>query len=681
MVVSPSGSASRFMRRLGAAILVACLAAGTLPIVLLASAPAAAAVRAPQCPPDCGAVAAGDPLLVPFMVKNPGVDWQAFPAAVSRSYVNSLRRNLNRLPGPSERTNIAAARWNWVTGKYGLLITLVSSHSLASVRLHNPIGDAADLCSSAGGEPTGSPRPIPGIRESAWGLCAFRSGSSTKVATVAAFIRGNVAALIEVTSRSTLPISEQATTLAAYQQYAALPPGGVPVSSGGVDLSWIAFWMVLLGGVVAASLRSARRRGTWRGPLDAAAEAFRRRRMALGISLVAVVGAMAFTMFDSTVMRGFGEWWGVASFGDFWQNWADAAYSTFAGGYGHLYVLDRTLETAPALQVVTAPIARLANSLPFPYPSDVLYPAAFWVAGPLFLGAMALPICAADRWLKGMDVEDVRRRLIVLGTMGITLPPIAMSGHPEGLIALGAMLYGIVAAFEGRHLATGWWLGFALAFQPFAFLAVPIAFIYLKPKQWVTALIPMVLVPLAFLVVPLATEPALTVRQLLHQQVYDVFGYISPTWNLDPGVAAYVRAGVAIATIPAAIVLARFLPPSRRQGAGLVVWTLALLFAFRVFEPELFPYFMAPALALFPISASRLPWWRLVAACCLSVWLTYWLHVAIRAEWSLWLILVTQLCLLGWLAFPGRRRRSSSEQPQSATPRARRPAARALASR
>ena len=191
----------------------------------------------------------------------------------------------------------------------------------------------------------------------------------------------------------------------------------------------------------------------------------------------------------------------------------------------------------------------------------------------------------------------------------------------------------------------------------------------------------MVLVPLAFLVVPLATEPALTVRQLLHQQVYDVFGYISPTWNLDPGVAAYVRAGVAIATIPAAIVLARFLPPSRRQGAALVVWTLALLFAFRVFEPELFPYFMAPALALFPISASRLPWWRLVAACCLSVWLTYWLHVAIRAEWSLWLILVTQLCLLGWLAFPGRQRRSSSERPQSATPGARRPAARALASR
>ena len=163
-MVSPSGSATRFMltRRLGPAILVACLAVGTLPIVLLDSAPAAAAGRAPQCPPDCGAVAAGDPLLVPFMVKNPGSDWQAFPAAESRSYVNSLRRNLDRLAGPSGRTNVAVARWNWVTGKYGLLITLVSSRSLASVHLHNPIGDAADLCSSAGGEPTGPQGRSPG---------------------------------------------------------------------------------------------------------------------------------------------------------------------------------------------------------------------------------------------------------------------------------------------------------------------------------------------------------------------------------------------------------------------------------------------------------------------------------------------------------------------------------------
>ncbi|HEX3981585.1 MAG TPA: hypothetical protein VHW93_10180, partial [Acidimicrobiales bacterium] len=663
-----------------------CLATTVLPVLVLAWSPVTAAAaethpaRVPQCPPDCGAVAAGDPLLVPFIVQNPGADWQAYPAAESQSYVDNLRRNLDRLSG-SHRANAAVARWRWVTGQYGLLIALVSSDSIPGVHLANPTGDAADLCSSAGGVPIGSPKPIPGAPRSAWGLCQLRPGSPNKLATVAAFVRGNVATLIQITSRSSQPISQRVAAQAAYLQYAALPAGGVPVSSNGLDWTWVLVWLLLLAAVVVVSVRSARRRGTWRGPFEAVTESARRRGVALGVSLVAVVGATAFTMFDSTVMRGFGEWWGVASFGDFWQNWADAAYTTFAGGYGHLYVLDRSLETPPALQVLTAPIARAAFGLHFPYPSAVLYPSAFWVAGPLFLSTMVLPICAADRWLSGMGVSDLRRRLLVLGVMGIALPPIALSGHPEGLIALGAMLYGIIAAFENRTWATGWWLGFALAFQPFAFLGVPIAFIFLKRRAWLTALVPMILVPLAFLAVPLATEPASTVRQLLHQQVYDVFGYISPTWNFSPGVAAYVRAGVALVAIPAAVILARFVPPSRRQGAAVVVWTLALLFSFRVFEPELFPYFMAPTLALFPIGASRLPWWRLVSVSVLAVWITYWLHVAIRAEWSLWLILVAQLCLLGGLSFPGRQLRPSTEPPPAASSPDERSGGRVLASR
>ncbi|MGA8724874.1 MAG: hypothetical protein WB565_07515 [Acidimicrobiales bacterium] len=666
------------------------LAGALLPLVLIvATAPPATAVapttatasRVPQCPPDCGAVAAGDPLLVPFMTQNPGPDWQAFPATDTQSYVDSLRRNALRLTKGSARTNVAAAQWESVDHQYHLLITLVSSTSLPQVRLQNPVSDAADLCSSAGGVATGSPTPVTGIPNSASGSCAFRPNSSIKGAVVEAFVRANVAVLIEVSSHSKTSIEPLIAVPPAHQQYASLPKEGVPVSSGGIDLGWILFWVLLLAALLVAANLCARRRGSWRGPFVAIKEAFERRKLALLVSLLAVIGAMAFSMLDATIMRGFGEWFGVATFGDFWQNWSDAAYTTFSGGYGHLYVLDHTLETAPAFQVIVAPVARLAFGLPFPDPSAVLYPAAFWVAGPLFLGGMALPICAADRWMNGMGVTDLRRRLVVFAAMGITLPPIALSGHPEGLIALGAMLYGLAAALDGRHRATGWWLGVALAFQPFAFLAIPIAFALLGRRRMLSTLVPMIIVPLAFLVVPLASEPAVTLRQLLHQQVYDVFGYISPTWNLDPGVAAYVRAAVALAAIPAAVVLVRFLPRSRRGGAALVLWTLAALFTLRVFEPELFPYFLAPALAVFPISASRLTWWRLGAACLLAVWLNYWLHVAVRAEWSLWLILVAQLCALAWLSFPGRGRSQLPERAQSEVPPVRRPAKRELATR
>jgi hypothetical protein len=133
-------------------------------------------------------------------------------------------------------------------------------------------------------------------------------------------------------------------------------------------------------------------------------------------------------------------------------------------------------------------------------------------------------------------------------------------------------------------------------------------------------------------------------------------------------VAAYIRSAVALLAIPAALLLARFLPASRRQGAALVVWTVAVLFAFRVFEPELFPYFMAPALALLPIAAARLPWWRLASVCALSFWITWWLHIAVQAKWSLFLILVAQLCLLAGLAFPGRPARSRDEPMKQGRP-------------
>ncbi len=665
----PTGVTSRRTRFVGVLAAVLCVAGTLLPLALItatASPAGAATTSVPRCPPDCGAVAAGDPLLVPFMTQNPGVDWQAIPAANSQSYVDSLRQNARRLAGESASTNVAAARWEYVNRQYSLLITLVSSSSLAKVRLSSPVGDAADLCSSAGGIPSGRPSRIAGIPDSVSGSCEFRPDASVKGAVVAAFVRSNVAVLIQITSRSSSSIDPLATVPPAHLQYTALPPGGVPVSGGGADLELILVWLGLLVALAAGIVGCARRRGSWRGPFAAVAEAFDRRKLALAVSVVAVVGAMAFTMFESTVTRGFGEWFGVASFGDFWQNWADAAYTTFAGGYGHIYVLDRTLETAPALQVVTAPIARLASGLHFPYPGAVLYPTAYWVAGPLFLGGMALTICACDRWLNGMGVTDIRRRLTVLGALTITLPPIPSSGHPEDLIALGAMLYGIAAAFEDRPRATGWWLGVALAFQPFAFLAIPIAFIFLKRRQWLTALGPIVAVPVFFLLVPVITDPSVTLQQLLHQKVYDVFGYISPTWNLDPGVAAYIRSAVALAAIPAAIVLARLLPASRRQGAALVVWTVAMLFALRVIEPELFPYFLAPTLALAPISAARLPWWRLAAVCALAIWLTWWLHFAVHGEWSRELILIAQLCVLGWLAFPGRSgRRRDQEAPET----------------
>jgi hypothetical protein len=652
--------------------IAACSVLIALPAVELATStaagasPAAKSVPEGTCPPDCGRVAAGDPLLVRFMT-NPGLGWQALPDTKVESYVHQLKQSVDRV-AKGTLANVAAAQWDGATGGYRLLIVLVSSSSLKKIHLSNLAGDAQDLCTSFRGFPVSKLVPVPGVPKALSGQCVFPGNSSTKgapaSATIVAFTRADVATLIEITSPTPKAIARGTATSVAYLQYEFLPAGGVPVSSDGLDLGLVLVWLGILAALIFCVVACVRRRGSWRGPLEETARAFGRRKLALGVSLAGVVGGMAFAMLDASLLHGAGAWYNT-TFTDFWETWVTSADVTFKGGYGHVFILDRALETAPAIEVVVAPIARLALHLPFPLQGLVLYPKAFLIAAPLYLSAMALPICAADRLLSFMGVTDLRRRLTVLGTMAITLPTPALGGHTEDLVALGAMLYGFVAALEQRHRAVGWWLGTALAFQFLAFLAVPIALVLLKRRQWLGAVVPMVLVPLSVMLVPLISAPSATVSQLIHQKVFDVLGNITPLWNLDPGVAASVRGLIALVAIPAAVVVARVLPEDRRAAANLIVWVLALLFALRAFEPELPTYFLAPALALPAISASQRSWWRLASTCVVSIWLTWWLHDPVQARWSQWLFLLAQLGVLGWLAMPRRPRLSDEDDKNS----------------
>ena len=624
------------------------------------------------CPPNCGRVAAGNPLLVPFMT-NPGPGWEAFPDTAVEAYTRQLQQFLEHV-AEGATINVAVAKWQGAIGGFQLLIILISSPSLQKVHLRSPVQDAHDLCSlSFRGYPSSALQSLTEIPKAVSGQCIFPRADpaigTPASATVVAFTRADSAALIEITAPTLKPIPAGTATGVAYAQYENLPAAGVPVSSNNFDPSLVLVWLAILAAAIFGVVRSARRRGTWRGPLQEGAKAFGRRKLALGVSLVGVVGAMAFAMTDSSVVHGGVGWYNVY-FGDFWETWVTSANITFSGGFGHVYVLDRALETAPAMELFVAPFARLGLHLSFPLQTLVLYPTAFLIAAPLFLSAMALPICAGDRLLSLMGVTDLRRRLVVLGTMAATLPTPALNGHPEDLVALGAMLYGLVAALEGRHRAVGWWLGTALAFQFLAFFAVPVALVLLKRRKWLGAVVPMILVPLGVLLIPLVSAPTSTTDQLLHQKVFDTMGNITPIWHLDPGVGAFVRLLIALAAIPAAVLVAHALPKDRRRtAANLVVWTVAVLFALRAFEPELTNYFLAPALALSALSASRAPWWRLLSACLASLWLTWWLHDPMGGRWSEWLLLLAQLSLLVWLAWPTNLRSEDRGAQTAATKR------------
>ena len=272
----------------------------------------------PHCPPDCGRVAAGDPLLVPYLTPNPGPGWSALPAAQVQPFVNTLKRNLGGNKGVL--FNAVAGRWEWITRQYQLLVVLVSSPSLADVHLQTLDENAQDLCDSAHGVPNGHLAPITGVPNSVFGLCAIKAGTATQGATVAAFNHGDVAVLIEITSTLKTPIDPRNTALVAQQQYLALPAGNVVVSHG-FDTALLIVWLLLVAVLVACLVACARRRESWRGPFDAVAEAFGYRKVALGVTVVAVVGAMAFAMLDSSLLHGYGQWYN-SSFDDMWRSWS-----------------------------------------------------------------------------------------------------------------------------------------------------------------------------------------------------------------------------------------------------------------------------------------------------------------------------------------------------------------------
>ena len=123
-------------------------------------------------------MAAGDPLLVPYLTVNPGWGWLAVPSAEVQPYVNALKHNVSTGKDSATRVNVAAGRWEWVTGQYDLLIVLVSSASLDKLHLESPAGNASDLCAAARGEPRSQLEAIAGIPGSKAGLCALPSPSA-----------------------------------------------------------------------------------------------------------------------------------------------------------------------------------------------------------------------------------------------------------------------------------------------------------------------------------------------------------------------------------------------------------------------------------------------------------------------------------------------------------------------
>src|SRR5580692_2521792 len=198
-----------------------------------------------------------------------------------------------------------------------------------------------------------------------------------------------------------------------------------------------------------------------------------RRRM---FPLIASAGLIVVGMFTTTwgpTLVGRAEWslpydlWGTLI----------ATTRLAHGNIGGLYAPPTGLISLPGAAVILLPCAALISalglSLAIPGPHN-LHPALWLLAGPYEIAIGCLPLFAADALAERLGVQRWPRILLAVAGAGILWSVGARWGHPEDAVAVGLLLYAVLAQGNGRNAPAGWLAGAAVCVQPLVLLALPI---------------------------------------------------------------------------------------------------------------------------------------------------------------------------------------------------------------
>jgi hypothetical protein len=144
---------------------------------------------------------------------------------------------------------------------------------------------------------------------------------------------------------------------------------------------------------------------------------------------------------------------------------------------GGLYTAPTGLVSLPGAALILIPCAALISatglSLQIPGP-DNLHPAVWLLAGPYQIALCCVTLFAADALAEQLGVGRWKRGLLAAASAGILWNVSARWGHPEDAVAVGLLLYAILAQSRSRIVLASWLAGLAVCVQPLVLLALPI---------------------------------------------------------------------------------------------------------------------------------------------------------------------------------------------------------------
>jgi hypothetical protein len=400
--------------------------------------------------------------------------------------------------------------------------------------------------------------------------------------------------------------------------------------------------------------------------------------------LIASVGLIVVGMYTTTwgpTLIGHTEW---ALPYDLWGTLI-ATTRLAHGNIGGLYAPPTGLISLPGAAVILVPcaavISALGLSLAIPGPHN-LHPPVWLLAGPYEIALCCVTLFAADALAEQLGARFWKRGLLAAASAGILWSVSARWGHPEDAVAVGLLLYAVLAQSRGRLGLAGWLAGAAVCVQPLALLALPVLLATVPWRRMVPFLVRTALPSAVLLGATAIANWHDTYTSVTSQPDSPVINHPTAWTSLAPHMANQnVAAGpFRLATIVLACLCALAIRRRWRDRAaadasagdadrgdadrgdaatwstGLlteVLWWVALALALRsFFEPVMVSYYPWPPMAVALIPAATLSWPRLVAAGVLAGGLTAAAQGPSHAVWIWWVPIVAGLVVLLALARP-----------------------------
>jgi hypothetical protein len=337
-----------------------------------------------------------------------------------------------------------------------------------------------------------------------------------------------------------------------------------------------------------------------------------------------------------------------------------------------LYTAPTNLVSFPGAAVILVPVAVImdAAGLPIQAGRQGVHPTGWLVAGPLETLTAAVALFAADALAERLGA-NLLKRFVLAGVGATALWNVTVRwGHPEDAVAVGLLLYGVLALSNGRTSRAAWLVGAGIAVQPLVLLAFPlVATAAVEPRRLPGFVARAATPAVALLAVAAAANWTATIHAVTnqpnaptvdHPTPWIYVSVLAPHMSNGSVAAGPARALAVLVACGCALVTWRRWQTARLAGIwssddlAVLLWWIAVTLALRtVFEPVMVSYYVWPPLAAALVAASR-DWIRLLPVGVTAIVLTFLSQGSWRNPWIWWTPIVAVLALTLVAARPAR---------------------------